>query len=186
MMQHTALSRVGTDGRVRSVPGSAPLSRETFLRRVAVALIRHLQNLVGTDEVDSYVSSVGAALGRDIDARFRAAKGVDGFDADGVATLLVEAKRQIGGRFEVADLNEDRIVLSGRGCPFGTGAIGCTALCQTTANVCGRIAADNLGYARVTLDKTIARGDGECLVTIWRKPSDAEDDCGNEYYRVAI
>jgi len=40
------------------------------------------------------------------------------------------------------------------------------SMCMMTSNVFGVIAAENLGYARVDLEKTIAQGHGECRVVV--------------------
>jgi hypothetical protein len=53
-----------------------------------------------------------------------------------------------------------------------------------TSNVFGTIAAENLGYGKVALEKTIANGDPECRVVLYiqRTPeSDGAD--GREYIR---
>jgi hypothetical protein len=53
-----------------------------------------------------------------------------------------------------------------------------------TSNVFGHIAADNLGYARIALEATIAQGDPGCRVVVYLKP-DAEADAagGREYFK---
>jgi hypothetical protein len=53
-----------------------------------------------------------------------------------------------------------------------------------TSNVFGSIAADNLGYAKVVLEQTIARGDAGCRVTLYLTPT-AESTAaeGREYFK---
>jgi hypothetical protein len=53
-----------------------------------------------------------------------------------------------------------------------------------TSNVFGGIAAENLGYAKVELQQTIARGDAECRVVVYIKQTDrSEAATGREYVK---
>ena len=53
-----------------------------------------------------------------------------------------------------------------------------------TSNVFGSIAAENLGYAKVDLQETIAEGDPRCRVVVHLKPTeDAEASDGREYFK---
>ena len=52
-------------------------------------------------------------------------------------------------------------------CPFGDGVTNFPELCRMTSSVFGGIAARNFGYAKVVLDRTIARGNRTCLVSVY-------------------
>ena len=57
-------------------------------------------------------------------------------------------------------------------------------MCMMTSNVFGVISANNLGYAKVELGKTIAHGDPECRVVVYLKPTpEAEASEGREYFK---
>ncbi len=57
-------------------------------------------------------------------------------------------------------------------------------MCMMTSNVFGSIAADNIGYAKVELQETIARGDSGCRVVIYLEYSEeAEEAVGREYFK---
>jgi hypothetical protein len=57
-------------------------------------------------------------------------------------------------------------------------------MCMMTSNVFGGIAADNLGYAKVVLEETIAGGAPGCRVVVHLKPTpEAEAATGREYFR---
>jgi hypothetical protein len=71
-----------------------------------------------------------------------------------VADVLVDLKRRIQGEFYVIEKNENKIVLGNRACPFG----GHPSMCMKTSNVFGAIAAEDLGFAKVELRETIAKG----------------------------
>ncbi|MEQ9315309.1 MAG: methanogen output domain 1-containing protein, partial [Henriciella sp.] len=59
-----------------------------------------------------------------------------------------------------------RVVLANRQCPFGAYVEGRPSLCMMTSNVFGTIAASNLGYANVEIEKSIARGHSGCRVVV--------------------
>jgi hypothetical protein len=57
-------------------------------------------------------------------------------------------------------------------------------MCMMTSNVFGYIAAENLGYAKVELQETIAKGSRGCTVVIYLKQnSEAEKVKGREYFK---
>jgi hypothetical protein len=52
-----------------------------------------------------------------------------------------------------------------------------------TSNVFGTIASDNLGYAKVALEETIAKGDPGCKVTVYIRTTDESEIAeGREYF----
>lgn len=56
-------------------------------------------------------------------------------------------------------------------------------MCMMTSNVFGTIAAENLGYAKVSLEQTIAQGAAGCRVVVYLKPQPAADQAeGREYF----
>ncbi len=67
-------------------------------------------------------------------------------------------KRRIQGDFSIIEADEEKSVFGNRACPFAEKALGRGATCRMTSNVSGSIAADDLGYAKVVLEETIAEG----------------------------
>jgi predicted ArsR family transcriptional regulator len=110
---------------------------------------------------------------------------VDNLSRAQVRDVLVDLKRRIQGDFYVIEETEDRIVLGNRACPFAEKVVGRPSMCMMTSNVFGRIAAENLGYGKVELRRTIAEGAPGCVVVVYLRPS-AEADAapGREYARV--
>jgi hypothetical protein len=54
-----------------------------------------------------------------------------------------------------------------------------------TSNVFGHIASQNLGYAKVELQETIAKGDPGCRVVIYLKQTkESEAAAGREYVEI--
>ena len=98
------------------------------------------------------------------------------------AELLVNLKNTIGGRFEITELNEERINLKTTQCPFGSSVESAPALCHMTSSIFGGIAARNYGYAKVELKKRIALGSDYCDICIHRYPGKCEDIIGDEYF----
>jgi predicted ArsR family transcriptional regulator len=155
-----------------------------FLRTLLRHLAGTLQDVVGLDEAAGFVSVVGQKIGDEINGSYKEALAVDRLTRDQVGEVLVDLKRRIQGDFFVIEESDEKIVFGNRTCPFGEKVAGRPALCMMTSNVFGSIAADNLGYARVVLEQTIARGDAGCRVTVFLKPTpDSESVDGREYFR---
>ncbi|HZH28995.1 MAG TPA: methanogen output domain 1-containing protein [Azospirillaceae bacterium] len=155
-----------------------------FLRSLIRELAGTLEGVVGIDEASGYISVVGSVIGEQINNHYRNALAVEGLSRDQVRDVLVDLKRRIQGDFYVVEETEDRIVLGNRACPFAEKVIGRTSMCMMTSNVFGRIAADNLGYGKVELRRTIAAGHPGCTVVVYVKPTEeALAAEGREYVR---
>ena len=162
-----------------------PLERDLFMRKLLRELTGTLENVVGIEDAAGYVSTVGAAMGQWIDEQYRSALSVENLNAAQVAQVFVDLKGRIGGDFFIVSLDEDKIVVGNRSCPFGDMAHDRPSLCMMTSNVFGRIAADNLGYARVELQDTIAQQGDECRIVVHLKPRDDVPADAREYYRTS-
>jgi predicted ArsR family transcriptional regulator len=166
---------------IASLP--VPLERDVFLRTLIRELSGTLQEVVGLEEASGFVSVVGQRVGEQINAEYKKALNVRGLSRTQVAEVLVDLKRRIRGSFYVIEESDTRIVLGNNDCPFAEKVLGRPAMCMMTSNVFGVIAAQNLGYARVSLEKTIADGDGECRVTVHLEPTEDDAAPGREYFR---
>ena len=162
---------------------TVPLDRDLFFRKMIRSFAKSLEETVGLDEAAGYVALVGSEVGSWIEDEYQKAKGRKNFTAQEVAEILVDLKNRIGGQFFIISIDEDKIVLGNRECPFGRLAEGRPSLCRMTSNVFGRITANQLGYARVDLDETIAKGDLECRITIHLTP-DNKGDLDHEFFRI--
>jgi predicted ArsR family transcriptional regulator len=148
-------------------PADPTQDRDRFLREMVAGLAETLEGAVGLRQAEGMVGLVAARIARVVDRQERRRVGAEALDRHQVAAALVELKRRIEGGFEIVAVEEDRIELANTRCPFGAPVRGREALCAMTTGVFGRLAADNLGFARVDLTKSFARGDGCCRVTIW-------------------
>ena len=161
-----------------------PLERDVFLRTLIRELSGTLQDVVGLEEASGFISVVGQRVGDLIDREYRAALGVSNLSRGQVTDVLVDLKRRIQGDFYVIEETDEKIVFGNRVCPFGEKVLDRPALCMMTSNVFGSIAAENLGYAKVELQQTIARGDGGCRVVVYLKPTpESESAEGREYVK---
>ena len=163
---------------------NVPLDRDIFLRTLIRELSGVLQDVVGVEEASGFVSVVGQNMGRQIDASYKNALEVSSLTQEQVAEVCVDLKRRINGDFFVIEQDDTKIVFGNRTCPFAEKVIGRPSMCMMTSNVFGSIAADNLGYAKVELQQTIAKGDAGCRVVVYLKPTEAAQRAeGREYIR---
>ena len=176
-------------GAAEELPTSAaetavPLERDVFLRTLIRELAGTLEEVVGLDEAAGFITVVGQTMGRQIDQMYRRALGLPRLDRAQVADVLVNLKARIKGDFYVIEQDDDKIVFGNRACPFAEKVIGRPSMCMMTSNVFGAIAADNLGYAKVELQETIAQGHPGCRVVVYlRSTAEAEQAAGREYFQ---
>jgi predicted ArsR family transcriptional regulator len=142
-----------------------------------------LEDVVGLEEADGYISLVGQAIGEQINTAYTKALQVDQLSAAQVGQVMVNLKHRIQGEFFIIEETPEKIVLGNTACPFGDKVAGRQSMCMMTSNVFGLIAARNLGYAKVELQQTIARGDAGCRVVVYLQPTeDSRGAEGREYY----
>ncbi|MEB3210482.1 MAG: methanogen output domain 1-containing protein [Leptolyngbyaceae bacterium] len=161
-----------------------PLERDVFLRNLIRELSGVLQDVVGLEETSGFISVVGQNIGRQLDHDYKAALEVSQLTQEQVVDVLINLKQRIRGDFFIIEQTNEKIILGNRACPFGEKVIDRPAMCMMTSNVFGSIAADNLGYAKVELQETIAMGAPGCRVVVYLKPTpEAETSQGREYFK---
>lgn len=159
-----------------------PLERDVFLREMVRALSLSLENVIGLEDASGYLSLVGQVMGEQIDEQYRSALQVERLSREQVADVLVDLKKRIKGDFYVIEESDEKLVLGNRRCPFGDKVIGRKSLCMMTSNVFGYISAQNLGYAKVELQETIAEGHDGCRVVVYLKATNqSRAASGREY-----
>lgn len=163
-----------------------PLERDLFLRTLIRHLAGTLEDVVGLNEASGFVSVVGQRIGEEINGAYKQALALEKLDREQVAQVLVDLKRRIQGDFYVIEQDDEKIVFGNRACPFAEKVLDRPSMCMMTSNVFGAIASDNLGYAKVALEQTIAQGHGGCRVVVYIKPTaEAEAAEGREYVKVS-
>ena len=160
------------------------LERDVFLRTLIRELSGTLENVVGLEEASGFISVVGQTMGRQIDEKYKSALQVNNLSRTQVSSVLIDLKKRIQGDFFIIEESEEKIVFGNRVCPFAEKVLNRPSMCMMTSNVFGSIAAENLGYAKVELQETIAKGDSGCRVVVYLNPTEeAEDAFGREYFK---
>ncbi len=163
---------------------SVPLEREGFFGTLIRELSGTLQDLVGLEEASGFISVVGQTMARQINQEYKSALKLSRLSREQVAEVLVDLKKRIKGDFYVIEQSDEKIVFGNRVCPFGDKVIDRPSMCMMTSNVFGSIAADNLGYAKVELQETIANGDSRCRVVVYLEyTEEGEEAVGREYFK---
>lgn len=162
---------------------SVDLDRDVFLRKLMRELAFCLEEVVGLEEASGLISIVAYRMGLEYTKMYKAAIPQKEITSTHVAQILVDLKKRIGGDFYVISATEESIVLGNRLCPFEAMVLNRPALCMMTTNVFGVIASQFLGYAKVSLEKTIAEGDEHCRVVLYLDPHDSDSN-GKEFFRV--
>ena len=178
----TGMSQVAFGQRVEDA--DVRLERDVFLRTLVRELSGTLEDVVGLDEASGFISVVGQRVGDWLNREYTRALALPQLNRGQVAEVLVDLKRRIQGDFYIIEESDEKIVLGNRRCPFGDKVAGRPSMCMMTSNVFGAIAAENLGYAKVDLEKTIAAGDPGCRVVVYLRP-DAENGgaAAREYFK---
>ena len=159
-----------------------PLQRETFMRTLIRHLSGTLEEIVGLEEATGFISIVGQQMGEEIGQDYRNALDKPRLSRSEVAQVLVALKRRSEGDFYVVEATPEMVLLASHSCPFGDPGVGRESMCMMTSNVFGSIAAQNLGYAKVELRRTIARGHEGCMIAVYLTPEVGSDADGREYY----
>lgn len=160
------------------------LERDFFLRSLIRELAGTLEDVVGLEQASGFLSVVGQAIGEQLNEQYRTALGVTGLNAEQVTGVLLDLKKRIQGDFYLIEANSEKCVLGARQCPFEGMVVDRKSLCMMTSNVFGTIVAENLGYARVNLESTIAERHPECRVAVHFNPGpDVRSSEGREYFK---
>ena len=159
------------------------LNADLFLRSLIRELAGTLEEVVGVEDALGFISVVGNRMGDVINEEYRRSLAVENIAKEQLAEILLDLKQRINGDFYVVSQDEEKLVLGSRRCPFGDKVKGKQSLCMMTSNVFGKIVAENTGYARVDLEKTIADHAPECRVVIYFATTTDHSAKGREYYR---
>jgi anti-sigma regulatory factor (Ser/Thr protein kinase) len=180
-------SKVGSLPGLEEARPEGGFGRETFLRALVVQLAQGLESEHGPDAAERAVAQVGADVGGQMEAEYRAATGATGpLDPEHLAACYVRLKAAIGGGFSVESIEGSRITLVNDRCPFGDAVLKAPALCRMTSSVFGGIAANNgADGAVVLLEERIAVGDPGCRVVVDLAPDAATPPSAHRYAAAA-
>lgn len=159
------------------------LDRDRFLRQMVRDLAGTLEDVVGLEAAKGFLALTGQRMAQMALEHSHESLG-DSPTTSALGDFLCDFKKRIQGDFYIVEASEDRVILGNRACPFGVHVEGRPSLCMMTSNVFGTIAADNFGYARITLEDTIAQGDKECRIVVELSPNHVENSGSiREYFR---
>ena len=133
------------------------------------------------DASKSKIKKAAIDNAKKIEEQYKKFHGLDKLSYSQVIDSLMNAQRKIGGNFVVIERTEDHVILKNTKCPFGGKVT--SNLCATTSALCGVMTARNLGYSKVVLKRTIAKGSQDCLIYIYlKKTKESEKDKGIDEY----
>ncbi len=157
------------------------LNKEGYFNNTLLNISKELDDNTSKKKV----KKAAIANAKNIEEMYKKFHGVNKLNYTQVINSLTDAQRKIGGNFIVVERTEDIIILRNTKCPFGKKIKKASCLCSTTSALCGVITARNLGYSRVVLKKTIAKGSTECLIYIYlKKTKETEKETTDEYASV--
>lgn len=160
------------------------LERDMFLRNLIRELSGTLEDVVGIEEASGFISVVGQNIGEMINNEYKDALSVSNLSRSQVDDVLIDLKKRIQGDFYIIEQDENKVVMGNRLCPFAEKVVGRPSLCMMTSNVFGSIAAENTGYAKVSIEESIARGHKGCRVVVYfHDTAEAEEAEGREYFK---
>ncbi|ADM09369.1 hypothetical protein PB2503_06517 [Parvularcula bermudensis HTCC2503] len=163
---------------VSDIPLVKGRDRDQFLRELLRELSGVLEDTVGLEAAEGFVTLVGTRMAERMNDEYLKAFNVKKMNARQVAEALVDLKQNIQGGFHIEHLDEDKMILVNSRCPFSAQVVNRPSLCAMTMNVFGSISAKNLGYSRLELPETIASGAPSCRVIIHFQ----EGEGGREFF----
>lgn len=159
------------------------LDRDSFLTSLIGDLASALEDVVGQGEASDCLSAAGERVGERINEGYRSALAVQELPRSRISEVLVDVNRRIGSGFEILSDEDDRIVMVNRTCSCGEKGPGSAGMCMMTANVLGVIVAENLGYARVSLERKMLHGMPACVLLICLERPTGKEELGREYVK---
>jgi predicted ArsR family transcriptional regulator len=160
------------------------LNEAGFLRKFIRHITGTLEDVVGLHESSGFVATVAQRMGEQINEAYRQSMGLERLDAQHITQVFLDLQNNINGDFSVSHEDEEKIVITGCACPFGKEVVDRPSLCMMTSNMLAVIAAENLGYAKVSIEKSLARGDSCCRIVMYLKKShEAGRAEGREFFQ---
>lgn len=160
------------------------LTEASFLRKFIRHLTGTLEEVVGLDEAAGYIATVAQRMGEQINEAYRQSLGLERLNRQQVCKVIADLQKRIGGRAEIVFEDKEKIVLEGCTCPFGADVADRPSVCMMITNMLAVIAAENLGFARISVEESLSQGDPACRVVIYLQSSEeARAAAGREYFQ---
>lgn len=159
-----------------------PMERDEFFRELLRVLADKLEDVVGIQEAEGYISLVGSSMGEQVNAAAKASLGVDKMTIEQVADTIVDFKTRLGANFRIEGIEDDKMTLISNTCPFGDKIVGHPSLCMVNSTVVGVVVSDSTGYAKVEVKESIAKGACACRVVVHLTRESGEGATGLEFF----
>lgn len=160
------------------------LNETGFLRKFIRHITGTLEDVVGLHESAGFVATVAQRMGEQINETYRQSLGLERLSLEHVTQVFLDLQKRINGNFSVTHEDDEKIVVTGCACPFGKDVLNRPSLCAMTSNTLAVIAAENLGYAKVSIEKSIAQGDSGCRIVMYLKNTpEAGKAEGREFFQ---
>jgi len=160
-----------------------PFDSDLVLRTIIRELVGVLEDVIGYKETEGYIALIGQDIGDWFNETYKREWGVSTLSPEQLVDVLIDLKRRLHGNFSLLQRDTEKIVLVNNRCPFKDKVLDCLPMCMMTCNVFGVITAENLGYAKVVLEETLAARDNQCKVTIFLQNTPAAERAeGKEFF----
>lgn len=155
----------------------------TFFLQTFILELMHASEQLGQEYSRQLIENIARTAGCFFEEVYRQETGnkEETLDIESYIDLILGLKNHIGGKFSLMSSTPDCISVTNSCCPFGEKVGNFPELCGMTSSVFGGIAARNFGYAKVEIDKSIARHDGCCEVYVHLNQEKAQNRSGIEY-----
>ncbi len=141
------------------------INKEKFLENVVLDIVENLDK----GDPKAIIHEVSIKIAKQIEQIYKQFYNVQKLSVDQIADAIIDVETKIGGEFKVVEKRSDKIILRVDKCPFTAKVKQAPLLCTFTSNIIGTIAANNSGYSKVHLRRTIAGGDQGCYIVAYLK-----------------
>jgi predicted ArsR family transcriptional regulator len=158
------------------------LTEVSFLRKFIRHITGTLEELVGLDEAAGYICTVAQRMGEQLNESYRLSLGLERLNRKQVCKVITDLGKRINA--EIVFEDKEKIVLEGCTCPYGADVADRPSMCMMTTSMLGVIAAENLGYAKVSIEESRSQEDPACRVVIYLQVSEESAPAvGREFFR---
>jgi hypothetical protein len=141
----------------RKLCGAVDTSNEEFL----ISILSH----IAAEPVPEV--PVGIAFGQEVSQSYREFFNLRRLSPEYLPGLIFEVSYKTGGGFMLYRTFEGGVVMQSTRCPLPGALWGNAGLCEACKGCVAGVVADNTGYAKVHLAKSLMRGFKSCLMVVY-------------------
>jgi len=139
------------------------INKTKFLKEMITGICEN----ISTDQLKKAIEKIAIKIGQEISDIYRNFHNTAKLTKTQLIDSIIDAMNKLGAHFSLISEDKDKIVFRNSKCLFGNKIKRCQLLCLTTSNIIGKIVAENLGYSRVELKRTIANGYNEDIIRVY-------------------